>query len=333
MKRLMFSLLLVMIAIVAAACSGEKEEEASNVYPFTGIETSEEVNNRAITVMVSNQTQARPQSGLTKADIVYEMLTEANITRFLAVYHSTMPELVGPVRSAREYFFTLANDLDSVYLYSGAANFVNEMMADLDMDRLEAARYPADGEPFVRETFRKSPHNLYVNFEHIYEAIEKKGYATEASYEPYPFLEAGATVEGEDAQYIKIDYYGSEPIVEYIYDEKTEKYTRYNDEELSAELESEIPIEIDNVFVVEADHEVIDDELRRAIDIKSGGKGYLFQKGKVQEVDWENQDGRILPVLNGEVVPFVPGQTWVNFVQTNPGTNVQQQVEYASESK
>src|SRR5699024_11222471 len=126
---------------------------------------------------------------------------------------------------------------------------------------------PADGNPFVRETFRKAPHNLYVNFTNVYDAIEKKDYATEKSYEPYPFLEEYSEIEGEEANYIKIDYYGSKPVVEYKYDEKTERYTRWNDAETTIELESEIPVEMDNVFIVETDHEVVDEELRR--DIRS----------------------------------------------------------------
>ena len=332
MKKLYAYFLIVMIALFTVACTNKEDNEEKNIHPFTGIETTEDVSNRAIAVMVSNQVQARPQSGLTKADIVYEMLTEANITRFLAIYQSTMPELVGPVRSARDYFYTLANDLDAVYLYSGAANFINDDMDAKDIERLEAARFPADGNPFVRETFRKAPHNLYVNFANIYDAIEKKGYATEATYEPYPFIEEDTEIEGEEATYIKVDYYGSEPVVEYKYDKKTERYTRWNDGETTIELESEIPIEMDNVFIVEAEHEVVDEELRRDIDIHSGGKGYLFQKGKVQLVDWENRDGRILPVKDGEIIPFVPGQTWINFVETNPTSKVKAQVEYSNDN-
>ena len=58
---------------------------------------------------------------------------------------------------------------------------------------------------------------------------------------------------------------------------------------------------------------------RKDIDLKSGGKGYLLQMGKVNEVEWKNDNGRIVPVKNGEEVPFVQGKTWVNVVPTNPG--------------
>jgi len=101
MRKLVILLLLV-FTVFTVACSKNddseqvKEEPAevekeTKKYPFTGIETEEDVTNRAVAVMVSNQTQARPQTGLSKADIVFEMLTEGNITRFMAIYQSTQP--------------------------------------------------------------------------------------------------------------------------------------------------------------------------------------------------------------------------------------------------
>src|SRR5690625_4238557 len=66
--------------------------EATQPYPFTGLSADENLHNRAIAVMINNQTQARPQSGLSEADIVFELLTEGNITRFLAIFQSSLPE-------------------------------------------------------------------------------------------------------------------------------------------------------------------------------------------------------------------------------------------------
>ena len=309
------------------------EDNEVNIYPYTGKETTEDVTKRPVAVMVSNQTQARPQSGLSKADIVFEMLTEGNVTRFMAIYQSMEPDVVGPVRSAREYFFDLADNYEAVYIYQGAANFINDLIKEKDIDHLEGAQYDDDGHLFVREPFRKTPHNSYLQFNAVYDVIEEEGYEHQLDIPPLPFLDKGEEVEGEEANYIKIDYYGGNPIVEYEYDETIDKYVRYNDGEQTIELESEKPIEFDNLFIVEADHEVIDDELRRAIDIHSGGNAYLFQQGKMQHVQWENQDGQIVPVKDGEVVPFVPGQTWINFVQTVPESGVKEQVQFENKEK
>jgi len=327
MRKTIIGVSIVLMLIIAGCFKGDDQEEATNVYPLTGKSTTEQITNRPVAVMVSNQTQARPQTGLSEADIVFEMLTEGNVTRFMAIYQSKQPEVVGPVRSAREYFFDLADDYDALYVYHGAANFVNDLIKEKEIDYIDGAKYDNDGHLFVRETFRKNPHNSYLQFDAVSEVAKEKGYEIEKEIASLEFLEKDDEVDGEDANYVKIDYYGGTPIVEYKYDEETKKYMRYGDDEQTIELESEKPIAVDNLFVVEADHEVIDDEQRRDIDTHSGGKGYLFQRGKVQEVDWENQDGRIVPVKDGEVVPFVQGQTWINFVQTEPEKDVVEQVQ------
>lgn len=333
-------LLTILLAIFVIGCSKEennkvieekpqeKEEPGEmNIYPFTGMETNEDVTNRAVAVMVSNQPQARPQSGLSKADIVFEILAEGNITRFLAIYQSTEPEVVGPVRSAREYFFTLADGYDAIYVYHGAANFINDMIKSREIENIPGAIHDNDGYLFKRETFRKAPHNSYFQFGPVYDAAAEKGYDTQFTYEPLAFLADEEEVVGEDANHVKINYYAKEPIVEFVYDETTEKYTRFNDGEKTVELESELPIEVENVFIIEADHRVIDEEKRRAIDLESGGVAYLLQQGKVQYVEWENRNGRIVPVKDGQVVPFVPGQTWINVIQTERESGVTEQVQ------
>lgn len=304
--------------------NGEVVEDL--IFPYTGIATDELPKERAVAVMVSNQVKDRPQSGLTQADIVYEMLVEGNITRFMAIYHSNPPEAVGPVRSAREYFFTLAQAYEAIYVYQGAANFINDMIMDRNIDHLQGLMYDNDGHLFVREDFRKTPHNSYLQFAAVHDVAAGKGYEVNVEHEALEFLKVDEEINGEPANYVKIDYYGGVPIVEFKYDKQTEKYTRYNDQEITIELDTEALIQIDNLFIVEAEHEVFDDMGRRKIDIESGGTGYLLQKGQVQYVQWENRDGKIIPVKNGEVLPLVPGQTWISFVQTIPEPGVKQQV-------
>lgn len=328
-----------MVVLLLFACSsdngnkgaddGESEDttQASH-YPFTGQKAEGVTDRRAVAVMVSNQEKARPQTSLSKADIVFEMLTEGNITRFMAVYQSTEPDVVGPVRSAREYFFTLADGYDALYIYSGAADFVNDMIKEREIDHLEGALYDNDGNLFIREPFRKAPHNMYLQFGAVDEVAAGEGYDTTWNYESMAFLDEGEAVsEDMDGTYAKIDYYGSEPIVEFEYDKTNETYTRIDDGETMVELESEKPIEMSNVLIVEADHEVIDDENRRSIDTESGGQAVLLRQGKATELEWENQDGRIVPVKDGEVEPFVPGQTWIIFIQTTPEKGVTEQLQ------
>lgn len=336
MRKTMYLFFSLFIIVLLTSCSKEEENTQPNeqrkpieteetfesVYPLTGMETNAPIDNRIVSVMVNNHTKARPQSGLAEADIVFEILAEGPITRFLALYHSNFPDVVGPVRSAREYYFTLAQGYDALYVYHGAADFINDMIVQRGVDFLNGSIYDNDGYLFKRESFRVAPHNSYLQLGTVYDVANKKGYETTTNYETLPFLsdEEVSNLSGDAAKHIEI-VYSDNPmeIVEFEFVETTGKYLRYNDREQTVELDSGNPIQVDNVFIVETHHEVIDAQNRRYIDLESGGNAYLIQKGVVQYLEWENQDGRIIPVKDGEVVEFAPGQTWINVIPTNPG--------------
>ena len=299
----------------------EEPEESSfkNVYPFTGEPTNDGVNNRAVAVMVNNHPEARPQSGLSKADVVFEILSEYNITRLMAIFQSEQPEIVGPVRSARPYYFHLADDYEAIYVYHGAAGFINDMITGGAVDHLNGAIYDNDKHLFKREDFRVAPHNSYLLFDAVYEMAENKGYEVHVDHREFPFLkeEAIETIDGEDA--IEVSFHYTSTPVRYTYDATTEKYSRFNGQMRTVELNSEEPIQLDNVLIMETYHEIVDDSGRREIDFESGGDAYLLQKGKVQQVEWKNVDGQILPYKDGAQVGLVPGKTWINVIPSSTG--------------
>lgn len=296
-----------------------EEPVLPNVYPLTGERTDQPVNNRTVAVMVNNHPNARPQTGLSQADIVFEILAEGNITRFMALFQSEQPEEVGPVRSARPYYFNTADDYGALYIHHGAATFIEDMLANGAADYINGSYYDDDGHLFKRADFRVAPHNSYLQFDAVYEVAEEKGYETTMDYEPLPFLEEEEipNINGSMASEVSFNY-TSTP-VRYVYDSETESYLRYNGEAQTVELDTEESIQLDNVFIMETEHQVIDDKGRREVDLLSGGNAYLLQKGEVQKIQWENQDGKIVPTRNGEPVGFVPGKTWINVIPNSPG--------------
>lgn len=304
-----------------------REIEPSFVYPFTGIGTEEEVTNRIVSVMINNHPSARPQTGLSQADIVFEILAEGQVTRLLALFHSEVPDVVGPVRSARPYYFETANDYGALYVYHGAAGFIEDMLRAGAADHLSGAYYDNDGHLFKRESFRLAPHNSYLQFGAVEEVAIGKGYVMEASYESLPFLtEAELTeIQGEVATEVSFNY--GQTSVRYLYDSESASYLRYNGQEQTKELNDGTPIQLDNVLIMETPHQVVDDQGRRDIDMKSGGNAYLLQQGQVQKIKWENRDGRIIAVRDGEPVGFVPGKTWINVIPTSPGLSSVAEIE------
>ena len=286
--------------------------------PLTGTGISEKAEGRAVAVMINNHPQARPQSGLEKADIVYELLAEGDITRFLAIFQSEQPEKIGPIRSARDYYIELAKGYDSLYIAHGYSPDAKAMLDQGYIDSLNGMNY--DGTLFYRSTDRKAPHNSYTSFANILEGAERRNYEMDKAPSPLVFLDKDESLVGNTAQSAMVSYFSNSIYNSiYEYDEEVGKYKRYSNGVLTVNNESGDPVLLDNIFIAETDHKVIDDVGRRAIDLTSGGRGYLLQKGLWREVDWKNIEGKILPVLNGKQVALVPGRTWINIIPTNPG--------------
>ncbi|MDM5336271.1 DUF3048 domain-containing protein [Fictibacillus enclensis] len=293
----------------------EEKKEHLNTFPLTGIKTKKPTDARVFSVMVNNHQRARPQSGVYKADLVYEVLAEGEITRFLAVFQSEKPNVIGPVRSARDYFIELSQGYHSFYVHHGWSPDAKKMLSGKNskVDSLNGLYY--DGTLFHRATFRQAPHNSYITYEDLMTGLKKKGYDDKDKIKPLPFLkpEEVKGLTGDKADQVLITYSQNEK-VGYKYNPSTKRYARSSNGTPSTDLETKKPVEVNNVFIVEMKHRIIDSYGRRAIDLTSGGKGLLLQQGKVREVTWKNKNGRIIPSGTG----FVPGKTWINIIPTQP---------------
>jgi hypothetical protein len=116
----------------------------------------------ALEVKVENTAFARPQTGIDQADVVYEEVVEGNITRFVTIYNSTVPGVIGPVRSVRAEDPDIVWPLGGIFAYSGGAQ--------INVDSINAAPVHAvdessAGGAMVRnepnQPPRDAPHNLY----------------------------------------------------------------------------------------------------------------------------------------------------------------------------
>ncbi|MFM1654345.1 DUF3048 domain-containing protein [Brevibacillus sp. B_LB10_24] len=288
--------------------------------PFTGLGSKEKLDGRRpIMVMINNQTQARPQSGLDKADIVYEILAEGEITRFEAIYQSQKPQVIGPVRSIRPYYIKIGEGFDAVMVHVGGSE---EALATLagpnyaDLDEIANSKY------FWRESFRKPPHNVYTDLDKINQAIEAKGFRTTSELPHFPFLPADAKItEGSPATDISVKFH-SLYSASYKYDEEKGRYLRFSDGKPHMDLTTNEQLAVTNLLVISSKHRVIDSEGRRTVDVTGPGDGYLFQQGKARSVKWKRSGGVIRAYTDAtysEEVPLLPGNTWVNFVPDSPG--------------
>ena len=140
--------------------------------PFTGLPTDPEVLARPLLVVkIENSAPSRPQTGLDAADIVIEELVEFGITRFMVLLHGDLPDVAGPVRSARPVDVDLLSGLGaSGFAYSGARAEVEGLLA-----AAPSIRVVEGVAGFFRDDARRAPHNLYVTPAEVLEVVERRG--------------------------------------------------------------------------------------------------------------------------------------------------------------
>ena len=152
--------------------------------PFTGVMKEEENTRRPVLATINNHPLARPQSGISDADIIYELAAEGSVTRLLALFQSELPAEIGPIRSARDYFVHIAKGLDAFYVAHGYSPDAKQLLKNVYVDNVNGMQY--DGTLFWRSKDRKAPHNSYISGENILAAEEKTNSSMEIDKMP-PF--------------------------------------------------------------------------------------------------------------------------------------------------
>jgi len=341
MKRILTIILLLIVLLQAVGCSSQQtsnvidegqaerrvdpaniKEELVPKYiaPLTGLPTNEKVESRIVGVMINNHPKARPQSGLDQADIVYEVLAEGLITRFVAIYQSNSPDIIGPVRSIRPYYLDIINGFDALIAHVGQSNDALAILQHSslpDLDEITRA-----GEAYWRVDFRKMPHNAYTNIEKIRKAADSRKFRAEGYIPSLLFQDEQVEIEGLPAQRISISYSDNYK-VGYQYNPSTKLYDRSINEKPHTDLETKKQLTARNILVIQASHKVLDSEGRREVDVYGPGNGYLIQNGVVREIEWQRKDGVIRPFINGKEQAFYPGQTWVQIIPSKNNVSIQ----------
>ncbi|WP_202618870.1 DUF3048 domain-containing protein [Paenibacillus sp. EZ-K15] len=310
------------------------QENISSPYkaPLTGLPLEASLTQRPLAVMINNAPAARPQSGLGKADMVYEVLAEGGITRLMGIFQSQSGiEKIGPIRSIRPYLINLGESYGGVLVHAGGspeAYSIIQKQGKQDMDEIGNA-----GSYFWRDKERKAPHNLYSSDEKLREGAAKLNYGNEVKVPQYSFYsepvaasgdgaEGTASVEvvsGEPGEKVEIKFLLDSYVVAYQYDGSSNTYKRWVNGSPHVDLNDNVQLEAANVIVLGADHKVLDDVGRLAVNVETGGKAMLFQRGEVIEGQWVRAAGDAIRfVKDGKEVPLVPGTTYFNIVPNSP---------------
>lgn len=290
----------------------EKTTEPSRL---TGVEIPIKLNKRPVTaVMIENHPEARPQSGLSKAGIVFEAVAEGGITRFNALFLEGQPKNIGPVRSVRPYYIDLFLPFDAAIAHAGGSADGLNKLKRLHVKNLD---YLLGTSAYHRISSRPAPHNLYTSMA----ALDKVSKAKKFIKSTFTSWLRKPEDPAKTPKVKKIDMFLSGPLynVHYDYDAKKNAYKRseggrrHIDAYTNKQLEPKVVIALVMHYSHNGEYSVY----------KTSGKGpmFVFQDGRVQRGNWKkggSRDPFKFFDSKGRPLALNPGQTWVTLLA---GTN------------
>ena len=291
------------------------QKEDTFKYPFTGIKTNENPQDKTpYIVVVENSKASRPQSGLSFADIVYETSAEGGIPRFIAIYHSNTASKIGPVRSVRPYFLTISKEYALPIAHCGGSKeALNEVKKDSSIMSINEM---TNGKYYYRDNNRKAPHNLYTSSEKILQAIKDKKYNLKAESSLKFDNEFFNNNDLKEALNITIK---PNNVYETSYTFEDGTYTKLMDGEIAKDAITNSPLTFTNIVVQKTDITLQTDNSHLNIDLVSSGEGYIFSNGKVIEMKWSKDsqyDDTKLYDLDGNPISLSEGNTIWNIVDS-----------------
>ena len=307
-------------------------EEQSIDYPMGTSPVAVMVNN-----IMSKDTfeSAWPQSGLSKADVVYEMETEGGITRYMALFRDwTKMPVVGPIRSARDQFVQMMLPYECLYIHDGASNYAKDMLARYNY-------YDKDLQPNAGIAFRDLTeynkgkkayeHTEFTSGQLVDEAVNSGKFELDYYGEPQQMFEwvkydePARELNGIEVSEIEWRFSNSYA-AKMTYNPETDKYSKEHinlawnfSKPLIDAGENGAPVEFDNVFVLWTQIERYPDGVLSNVSLSWGGVGFYFNGGKVEKVRWmkgmPNDKLRIVSLDGTETDVLInPGKSYIAFV-------------------
>lgn len=313
------------------------------VWPLTGLPDAAAgvIPHPAISVKMDNSADARPQTGINEADVVFELLVEG-ITRFALVFHSNLPDPVGPVRSARSSDPQMVHQLSKpLFVWSGGNPGVTaEIGAAARAGILTDASYNIATGSYFRSNDRYAPHNLYVRLPQLLAEMAPPGQGDPAPLFVYRQTQGPVatstttttpvapgvsvtTAPGTPAPVagFSLDMEGTTP--DWAWDPAVAGWRRFqvdatHDRRNSATVDpAGRQVAPANVVVMFIDYGVSPADSRSPMAITVGsGPLLVFSSGTVVAGTWTRPDAASPAELRdstGRVIELTPGRTWVEY--------------------
>ena len=296
---------------------------------LTGLPIYEEyLNRRPIAVVINNLHDAQPQSGIASADVIYEVLSEGDITRLVGIFQSEIPDQIGPVRSARDSFIDFAFNHDALFVHHGRspdadARLRSTRITNLDGMSLGAVFWRDRTYPYWHRNSgtRAVEHSSYTGRERIATHLHSReirdyvndnpGYGFTFGIVP-PYANAGV------AEIVTVPF--STPYTRtFIFDQDTGLYMVENRHGPHQDAVTREQVAVANILIQITTKRVTGTLGQRTIGTVGEGEGFFVTGGQYRPVRWA-KDSHVTPMrwyfTDGSPLVLSPGVTWICVFQT-----------------
>lgn len=275
---------------------------------------------RPYAVMIENHPDARPQAGLAVAPLVYEALTEGDITRFVAFFDSaTSTEFIGPVRSARPYMIDIAAEWGGLYAHSGGSPAALDQLQTTTAVQDLNEFYSTNTKYFWRRPGHIPPHNLYTSVERLMQAADAYQTSTTTTSTLLWVYKDEAPLEGRPTTSVSILIpYSKAPGSQVLwrYNREDNSYERWQNNQPHTD-ENKLVIQTKNIIIQRVTTAVLDQVGRRSVRLIGEGDAVIFRDGASQTAHWKRpaiSDRTRWYDDQGNEIALNRGTTWVEIV-------------------
>ena len=333
-KKIKKEYLLIIIVLVVVALLGtliylttskknKNNSENDNSTTTTTVKKLNIVKSRPYAIMINNVEGARKlQSGLQDAYMVYELMVEGGITRYLALFLDQTTERIGSIRSARHYYLDYALENDAIYVHHGYSPQAREDWSKLGVDRIEVNESTTGWRD--KSASKTYEFTLFTNIEKLGKGIRSK--RTERNKD----LLLNYSVDNIDISQMegaipanKVDIkYSSNTTTNYKYDTDNNIYLRSVNNKSQNDYVTGKQLTVKNIIVYKVKYSNIqgDDKGRQTIDNVGNGTGYYISNGYAVPITWK-KDSRssatIYKYNNGKEIQVNDGNTFIQIMPDN----------------
>lgn len=297
---------------------------------------------RPMGIMIENHLEARPQSGLSSADVIYEFVAEGGITRFLTMFYCKDARYVGPVRSARVYFIDMvrAYGNNPLYVHVGGANQPGKADALGLLTKLKWSGYNDMNQfsvpfPIFARDYERNPgvateHTMYSSTTKLWKYaadkrkltnVDEDGVKWDEDFTPWKFKDGKAS-SSPTAPKISYDFWEGRKdyAVEWTYDAASNTYKRSQNGKPHEDKNNKKQLYAYNVVVASVVESPANDGYAGGhllYKTLGSGKALVFQNGEVIEGTWKKpkeEDMMRFYDEKGKEIELVRGLTWVSAI-------------------